>query len=130
MNKRVKVILLSVLAVGVFIFLGYKFALNYGARDFENEKPEYTVAAANLIQEFSTAPEVSSKKYLNKGIEVTGVISQSGGKLVTLNDIVSCHFQKLNVKSKGQIITVKGIFIGYDDLLGDIKLDQCYLISN
>ncbi|GAA3653977.1 OB-fold protein [Flavivirga jejuensis] len=96
-------------------------------RNIETEKPSFIVTADSIGLEFSNILLESEKKYLNKTIIVSGIISEINQNNLTLDETVFCQFnnsidQYQKVASK---IKVKGRVIGYDDLLEQIKLDQC-----
>ncbi|AUP80823.1 OB-fold protein [Flavivirga eckloniae] len=100
-------------------------------RDIETEKPDFVVTAHAIGEEFANASLESEKKYLNKTIIISGVISEVNQNSLTLNDLVFCQFnnaidRSLKITSK---IEIKGRVIGYDDLLEQIKLDQCVIIK-
>ena len=101
-------------------------------RDIKNEKPELIITSALIISEFIQEPSKSEQKYLNKTIQVSGIIKEinprglllSDGIYCTLND--SLAHSSLNIETQ---ITIKGRVIGFDDLLEQIKLDQCFIIN-
>ena len=89
----------------------------------------YTLSSIEILNEFSIDPLKSEKKYLNKTIEVTGKITAHSDKSISLDNIVFCQFStyiKKEIKNNTQI-KIKGRFIGYDDLVEEIKLDQCII---
>jgi len=101
-------------------------------RDIKNEKPELIITSALIISEFIQEPSKSEQKYLNKTIQVSGIIKEinprglllSDGIYCTLND--SLAHSSLNIETQ---ITIKGRVIGFDDLLEQIKLDQCFILN-
>ena len=111
------------------IFLGYQY-IYQEHRDISAENAEYTIDANDFIAEFLSDQEGSQTKYLNKTIAINGNITTHNNNSVTLNSTIFCSL--LNETDKNAInssVTVKGRFIGYDDLLEEIKLDQCSLIK-
>jgi len=66
-----------------------------------------------------------------KIVELEGEITFIGAKGITLNNQIYCQFKKMNqlslIKEK-QTIKIKGRVIGYDDLLDELKLEQCIII--
>ncbi|MEC3908370.1 hypothetical protein VOI54_15170 [Tamlana sp. 2201CG12-4] len=100
-------------------------------RDIKTESPVFVLTSGVLIQQFSSNTSESEKKYLDKVIEVSGIISHIDGNSLTLNDKLFCLLQNpvpniiINTSTK-----VKGRCIGYDDLLQEVKLDQCIIINN
>ncbi len=107
---------------------------NYVYQDHRNIEKETAVASISstvISNEFTQNPTESERKYLNKTIEISGFISEPNIKDLTLDDKVFCQFEnsigksfKINSKIK-----IKGRFIGYDDLLEQVKLDQCSIIK-
>lgn len=100
-------------------------------RDIASEPVNFVVTSSSINKAFSQSPTISEKKYLNKTIEVSGVISELNKNDLTLDEHVFCAFDysintTLKVHSK---IKIKGRVIGYDDLLEQVKLDQCSIIN-
>lgn len=122
MKTRIVVTVIIVFLLG---FGGYKY-LYQSHRDIKSEKAEYVVTSNELIEAFATNASDSEKIYLNKTIEVSGPVSSSTALSITLDDKIFCQFSdSLKLQPElGKTIKVKGRFIGYDDLLEDIKLDQ------
>ncbi|MEL0457123.1 hypothetical protein WJN01_12865 [Flavobacteriaceae bacterium SZ-1-7] len=106
--------------------------INKNHRDIASETSSFNISSENLITEFSINPINSEQKYLNKTIEVSGLITNLNPNNLTLNDKVFCQFSDEITKapSNNSQIIIKGRFIGYDDLLEEIKLDQCTIINN
>jgi len=98
-------------------------------RDIKSESAEFTVVALDIANEFAMDPSVSEQKYLNKTIEVHGAITEQNDYDLTLDDKVFCQFSSKIKGVKSNKIKVKGRFIGYDDLLGQVKLDQCSILT-
>ena len=100
-------------------------------RDIKTEKTEFSITSLKILNEFSINPVKSEKKYLNKTIEIKGRITEKSKSSVTLDDVVFCQFSnQINTQLKEDThIIIKGRYIGYDDLLEQIKLDQCNIIQ-
>ncbi|AOW10797.1 OB-fold protein [Flavobacterium gilvum] len=131
MNKKIKIIVLLIAVIGLFGFFGYNYVMHGGARNLTTEKTNFTVTTASITSEFTTNIEKANKKYLEKAVEIKGEITASNGNEIILDKIVICSFknQDSSIK-KNQTVTVKGRVVGYDDLMGELKLDQCFLIKN
>ncbi|MBR9915045.1 MAG: hypothetical protein GYB32_09515 [Algicola sp.] len=125
MNKKWIVFFVLIIVV-VF---GYNYVYQ-DHRNIEQEAAMYMLEADSFMSEFDVNPEVSEKKYLNNTVQIMGNISKIDSSVIILNNSIFCQFstsiKQLYMKDS---ITVKGRFIGYDDLLGDIKLDQCLIIN-
>ena len=115
----------------LMLFAMVVIAYNYvykNHRDINDEKPEYVVISLDLINEFAVNPSDSEKKYLDKTIEIRGKITDSNDFDLTLDDNIFCQFNN-KIKAPSKRITIKGRFIGYDNLLEQIKLDQCNILT-
>lgn len=117
-------VLLIIAAAGAFLWYGYLYK---GARDVSGEEAAYTVSAEGLTADYETAQQKADARYLNKTIAVTGVVTTVADSVVTLNGKVFCGFDKKMEQPEGKTVTVKGRCIGYDELFGEVKLDQCTL---
>ena len=118
----------------IFIVLGI-VAYNYvyqDHRDISEEKSAFKLSSNAIVSEFSLNYNVAETKYLNKTIEIEGHISEISENSITLNDKVFCQFNTdiSNTFAKNEKIKIKGRCIGYDDLLEQVKLDQCSLVKN
>jgi hypothetical protein len=127
MNKKTKIFIIiasiAVLAAGAT----YYYVMHGGARDLTSEKTDFAVTTEQIIGEFTKNTDVANKKYLEKAITVRGKITEIEGLQIVLNDNVSCDFREADSSLKvGETITVKGRVVGYDDLMGELKLDQCF----
>lgn len=124
MNKKIKitVILVSIVLV---VFLAYNYVMHGGARDLKSEKPEFTTTATSIFEEFTTNSDSATKKYINKAVEISGEVTAVKDSTITLNEKVNCQLQTLSKAKIGEKVTIKGRVTGYDDLLEELKLDQC-----
>ncbi|MDO5977691.1 OB-fold protein [Flavivirga spongiicola] len=118
----------------IFITLVVVFGYNYiyqDHRNIETEQATFSLSANEISAEFSKNLEASEKKYLNKTVEIYGLITELNTMDLTLNDNVYCAFStpfntSYNIDSE---IKIKGRCIGYDDLLEQVKLDQCSIVN-
>jgi len=128
MGKKFKIlaILLVVLIIG---FFSYNYVMTGGGRDLEKEKSEFSVSGVQIFEDFSTNSESASKKYLNKAVEIRGIVTTVNQNVITLDGKVSCQLQVMsNVKLNTNVI-VKGRVTGFDDLVEEVKLDQCLIVD-
>ena len=130
MSKKVKIIIISIVLVGVTILTGFNYVMHGGARNLSNEETDFTVSSKSISTEFAANIEASNKKYLEKAVAIKGTISKITGKEVIIDNSIICTLKELDDSIKvNQIITVKGRVVGYDDLMGELKLDQCFKAS-
>ncbi|WP_290699889.1 hypothetical protein [Lacinutrix sp.] len=119
----------------VAIIIASFFAYNYiyqDHRNISNESAVFTTDSKSLSDEFKNNIQDSETKYLNKTIVIKGEVSEINTTDLTLNDLIFCSFSQSMSTGLLQLnkqITIKGRCIGYDDLLEQVKLDQCTLIN-
>ncbi|MFD0836037.1 hypothetical protein ACFQ0I_09695 [Mariniflexile aquimaris] len=124
MKKWLILILLCVVA-----FISYRYVYQ-DHRDIAAETSIYKISALDLANEFEIDPLSSENKYLNKTIEVNGNVSDKNVQNITIDGKVFCQFSnKIQENLNTKHVTIKGRFIGYDDLLEQVKLDQCIIID-
>lgn len=127
MNKKILIISVSVLLIVLVAAVGYNYVLHGGARNLSDEDTEFNITSKVIIDEFSTQTDASNKKYLDKAIAISGSITSISEKEVILDNSIICNLKDADATLKvNQLVTLKGRFVGYDDLLGEIKLDQCF----
>jgi hypothetical protein len=128
MGKKLKIILLfaGILIVG---FLSYSYIMTGGARDLEKETSEFSVSASDVFGEFSSNSQIATTKYLNKAVEITGEVTNVTENVITLDGKVSCQLQVSEQVMLNSQVKIKGRVTGYDDLLEELKLDQCLILK-
>jgi len=119
------IVLLVLIIIGV---IAYNY-IYQEHRDIKSEQAEFEVNVTDLVNEFAINPSASEKKYLNKTIEVQGTITELNDYDLTLDDKVFCQFIS-NIEVQSGTIKIKGRFIGYDNLLEQVKIDQCSISTN
>ena len=131
MTKKGRIFILVVVIIIATFFFAYNYVMHGGERNLENEETNYTVSSLSITKEFTTNIESANKKYLEKAVAIEGKITASNGNEIILDQNVICNFKKPDPSIKnGQMVTIKGRIIGYDDLMGELKLDQCFVIKN
>jgi hypothetical protein len=127
MRKKIIFILIS---FGILTFAVYNY-IYQDHRNIESEDVEFELQSADIIREFALTPENSSKRYLDKTVVVVGLLSEINLQNITLDNAVFCQFTDTISMTKkiNDRIKIKGLFIGYDDLLEQVKLNQCSIID-
>jgi hypothetical protein len=126
-SKKIVIVLGIVVLVGI---LGFNYIMHGGGRDIQSEESAFKVSSEVIKNEFSNNMEESTKKYLNKTIEISGLITAIEDSIVTIDETIFCKIISLeNIKEKNNV-TIKGRLVGFDDLLGEIKLDECNISNN
>jgi len=128
---KMKKILMSVLLLALIAFAGYYYVLHGGARDLASEETDFAVSSSTLTAEFVSNVDTSNKKYLEKAVAVSGKITSVSGLEVIVDKTIICNLKTPDPSIKKDAnVTVKGRLVGFDDLLGEIKLDQCFVIKS
>ncbi len=125
MRKWILIIVVIVIGVIVYNYIYQKH------RNISEENPEFIMNVDEIKNQFLSNSLDSEQKYLNKILEITGNLSEFNSKQLTLDQMVFCQMKDpLNLSlKKDMVLTIKGRFIGYDDLLEQVKLDQCIIIN-
>jgi hypothetical protein len=116
--------LVIILLLGLFT---YQYVMHGGARDLSTEKAEFTLSSKAILDEFTTNQKLSNKKYLEKAVAVKGTITDVNSTQIIVDNAIICILKNPNsTLVKNQTVTVKGRVVGFDDLMGELKLDQCF----
>jgi hypothetical protein len=126
MSKKVKIIgVLFVIAL-IIGFSVFNYVFHGGERDLATEEAAFTVTSKNIIAEFAANVSAATKKYSDKAIAISGIVTAVSDSIVTIDNTIICNFKTPDTTIKNeQSITVKGRLVGFDDLMGELKLDQC-----
>ena len=122
-----------IIIVGLGLILSV-IIYNYLYQDHRNiaeESSAFIITAADLSKAFNSNADEATMLYLNKTIEITGTISQVAKKSLILDHSVFCSFTNEidNGTQIGNQARLKGRLIGFDELLQEIKIDQCHIIN-
>jgi len=143
MKSWIKIVLALFIIGLIATFYVYKFVYNKPHPDFENMKPDYTIAAADLYNAFKTNKADAEKKFNGKVVEINGALSntESADSLVIAvfifnkgdfgDEGIRCTFiKKYNEEAKklqpGTIFKIKGYCTGFND---DVILEQCCFVK-
>jgi antitoxin component YwqK of YwqJK toxin-antitoxin module len=124
-----KKLLGSVLILVIIGVVGYNY-IYQDHRNIEKESAEFTMTAMEIANLFKEDAINAEQTFLNKTIEVTGNVSDSNKSEIAIDSQVFCQFVETIKEIKhNENIKIKGRVIGYDDLLEQVKLDQCSIIK-
>ena len=104
-------------------------------KNYSSTKPNLTIDSSNFINEFKTNSTLATEKYLNQIILVKGNVTDRLTKSVVLNNGIVCTLDSSSLKALGLIqinneVSIKGRFVGFDDLFEEIRLDHCFIMQN
>ena len=127
--KKSRIIALFLLLVVIFGVATYNYVMRGGARDLSEEVTNFSVSSKVLADAFTKNTKLANSKYLDKAVAVSGIVTAATANEITLDHSVVCRLKESNSSIKvNQAITIKGRVVGYDDLMEEIKLDQCFSI--
>lgn len=118
-NKVISIVV-SLLTISFFIYQ-YTFRPNESIEDIS---PEYSGNSIDFISLATT----NFDSWNTKVVQLTGEITALDKNGFTLNNKLFCQLKNEDDSSDvkaNQTITIKGRVIGYDDLLEELKLNEC-----
>ena len=127
MKKTIRILLILIVLLCIGGVFGYFWLMHSGGRDVPSEVSSYVISEKELTDAFHSDALSAEKKFLEKAITVSGKISGVKGTEVVLGKSVVCSFSSNTFVKTDEKIIVKGRLIGYDDLMDEIRLDQCTL---
>ena len=109
------------------------FIWNKPHKDYSTMKTDITISSLNFINEFKANSTLATEKYLNQIIFVSGNTTDKLTKSVVLDNGIVCTLDSSSLKALRLIqinneISIKGRFVGFDDLFEEIRLDHCFIM--
>jgi hypothetical protein len=135
MNWKLTVgIIIFLIAAGIIIFNN---TYNKPHLDVSEADSDFEIGLAELFDEFSADEMAATKKYAEKVILTEGIFkSSSEGEFTNIlmedskGRIANCELEAkspVNIEP-GQKIKLKGLFIGYNDLMGELQMKKCTIL--
>ncbi len=121
-KKLIIVLLVFLLALGATIF-SY---INKDHRNISDEKTDISTTSKEFFSSFTTNQQEFNSLYLDKAIVLKGIVTSIEDNSIVLDEKVIVTFKEnaiSGIKTNTEI-TVKGRYVGYDDLLEQLKIDQ------
>ena len=130
MKKKVLLIVLFVACL--FALAGY-FYMYKDHRDISGEDAKFTLTVNELKSQFAANAVVANAKYIDQTIAVTGTVTHID-KLehtIVLDQNLSAVLKDsiMDNVSLQMPVKVKGRFLGYDDLLEELKIDEAMIVQ-
>ena len=114
----------------VVVYLTY----NNPHKDFNKSRSEFTIESKDLIEFYQNDANNANTSYLDKILLLTGVITDIGTNIIILDNGIVCTLDPSQVINKkinlGSKTSIKGRCIGYDDLLGEIRIDHSFIMKS
>jgi hypothetical protein len=139
MKSRIKIALVVVFFIALAGFGIGLYLLKKEHKDLQNVNPDYVITAVDLQKAFEDNEVSATTRYVNRVIEVTGVIEsvktvEENALNISLKtgsdlSLVICTFPSANNSANlipGNQVTIRGECSGY---LMDVLLNNCVLIK-
>lgn len=139
MKTYVKIALFFVSFIALSAILAALYMYNLKHTDMSKAKPDFIITASVLQKEFEDNETAASSRYINKILEVTGIIASvkpAGDNVLSISFVtgsdlssVICTFPAIPDPSKfstGDEITLRGECSGF---LMDVLLNNCAVIA-
>jgi hypothetical protein len=129
----------------VFSIGGYVVYSMYNKphKTISEEDVDFRLTVDEMIGAFDEEEKTAQAKFLDKVIVLEGVLKSFSGSenamdiliLEGKNGRANCGFSSVDFQvsesiKPGDKLFVKGLFIGYDDLLGELQLKKCTIIPS
>ena len=130
MNRKLKfrlglgVALVLLSAIVVLYFYVYQ-----SHRDIDAEQAAFETSVSEFSQRFINNPDSSTVTYADQTISIYGNVTALDLKqnTITLDNklIATTSKEEINRAKTGELVKLKGRFIGYDELFNELRMDQC-----
>lgn len=130
MNKELKFRLgLSIILILISAIVVLNFYVYQSHRDINAEKVAFETSVSELSQRFINNIDSSTVIYADQTISIYGNVTALDLKqnTITLDNklIATTSKEEINRIKTGELIKLKGRFIGYDELFNELRMDQC-----
>ncbi len=126
-KKRILYVLLLLTFSGGFIAYTYLYKPH---RTIEKETAKFELKAKKIIRSFLDDQELANDTYLNQTLIITGNITEIDQNTIIVDDQLYARFGEPLTAKEGHTVRFKGRCIGYDDLLEELRFDQCHLLEH
>lgn len=123
-KKILWVLVLCTVVVGSILY----FYVYKEHRDIGREEASVSISVDELHKQFQTNDSLANATYADQTILVSGLVTSfdSADNSLVLNEKLFLTFQVKEVLplQPKQSVKVKGRFVGYDDLMDELKMDR------
>ena len=133
--RRKLLIQIFILLAAIVMVAGY-LIYNKPHRNILDEEAKFSLSLVEMNEEFLVDEDAAYKKYFNQVVEISGTAVSINEKANERYDVV---LKSREIIANGELISpdvqpaklieqevlLKGLFIGYDNLLEEIKLSEC-----
>ena len=126
-----KKIVITLAITVLFLLLGYNY-LYKSHRNLEEETALFSLTTSKLISDFSENETLANQNYLDKTIQIKGILTsfnQEENSITVDEKLFGLLLNQNSGFSINDSIEFKGRFLGYDELLEEVKMDQITIIK-
>ena len=140
MNKKHLYLIAFILLVSYGCYIVYSM-YNKPHKIISEQTVDYRLTVDEMIKAYTNDETTANATYIDKVVVLEGTLksitaSESSLSIAILegeNGLANCEFfnTDLNLSKSpnpGDKVFIKGLFIGYDDLLGELQLKKCTII--
>jgi len=102
-------------------------------RDIGQEEASFTISVDELHNQFKINDSLANASYADQTILISGLVTfvDTANNAVILNEKLFLTFNATEILTlqPKQSVKIKGRFVGFDDLMEELKMDQCILIE-
>lgn len=128
-NKLLLLFALSATIIGGILF----FYVYKEHRDISSEEASFTISVDELHKQFQTNDSLANASYADQTIlisgEITSIDLEKKSLIVDEKLFLTFNSNDILTLQPKQFVKIKGRFVGYDDLMDELKMDQCQLIE-
>ncbi|WP_291138750.1 OB-fold protein [Flavobacterium sp. UBA7663] len=130
MNRKLKFRLgLGIVLVMISAIVVLNFYMYQSHRDIDAEQAAFETSVSELSQRFINNPDSSTVTYADQTISIYGNVTALDLKqnTITLDNklIATASKEQMNKAKMGELVKLKGRFIGFDELFNELRMDQC-----
>ncbi len=125
LSKKSKILIGIVLSITIAVYAVYKYSMQAPAK-IESKKVDFTGTSDELLSKI----QENAAEWQDKIVVISGEITNLDDKGFILSSSIYCQLRDTTIAKtliQNNQISLKGRVIGYDDLLEELKLDQCII---
>ena len=80
--------------------------------------------------EFNYKVTDNISEWIGKVVQISGFITEVNNDGIILNESIYCQLDKrsINKEKTNESVIIKGVFVGFDELLMEMKINQCIIL--
>lgn len=125
LSKKSKIAFGSLAVIAIIVFAVYKYSM-LPPTQIEDKKVDFTGTSQELLSKV----QENAAEWQDKVVIISGKITSLDDKGFILSSSIYCQLKessKVSTLNPEKEVSLKGRVIGYDDLLEELKLDQCII---